>query len=96
MSRVSDSAPASSAPARHQKSRNLLAPRERSEPRPLQTAPEDSQPLAGSSLEPVLRDGKPRIPNDLESLLAAKVRSDPMRRIVLEKRFGHQADFSHS
>lgn len=50
----------------------------------IQIAAGYSQPLAGSSLEEVLKTGRPRIINDLELYLKDKPQSDATRRIVLE------------
>ncbi len=54
----------------------------RSTPGPAQASTEYSQPLAGSSLETILKTNQPRIINDLEAHLRDKPESDSTRRIV--------------
>ena len=51
---------------------------------PLKIKPGYKQPLAGSSLESILKTGQPRIINDLEADLRTKPNSGATRRIVSE------------
>lgn len=63
---------------------NLEAYWVRSELGPVQIDGGYCQPLAGSSLERIIRTEQPRIINDLEAYLAEKPTSDATRRIVAE------------
>jgi diguanylate cyclase (GGDEF)-like protein len=56
----------------------------RSDLGPIQISAGYSQPLAGSSLEQILRTGQPQIMNDLEQYLTDMPQSDATRRIVSE------------
>jgi diguanylate cyclase (GGDEF)-like protein len=64
--------------------RTLTARWARSESQHIELARGYSAPLAGSSLEDVLRSGRPRIINDLEAYFAAHPESDSTRRILAE------------
>ena len=50
----------------------------------IQITADYSRPMAGSSLEEILRTGKPRIINDLNEYLKSKPDSNSTKRIVLE------------
>ena len=63
---------------------NLVSYWARSELGPMQIQGGYAQPLAGSSLERIIKTEQPRIINDLEAYLAAKPTSDATRRIVAE------------
>ncbi len=56
----------------------------RSELGPMQIQAGYAQPLAGSSLEQIIKTEQPRIINDLEAYLTAKPGSDATRRILAE------------
>lgn len=64
--------------------RTLTACWARSDSRHIEIARGYSAPMAGSSLEEVLRSGRPRIINDLETYYAAHPESDSTRRILAE------------
>jgi diguanylate cyclase (GGDEF)-like protein len=64
--------------------RTLTARWARSESQHIKLGPGYSAPMAGSSLEEVLRSGHPRIINDLEAYYAANPESDSTRRILAE------------
>jgi diguanylate cyclase (GGDEF)-like protein len=64
--------------------RTLTARWARSESQHIKLARGYSAPMAGSSLEDVLRSGRPRIINDLEAYLDTHPESDPTRRIIAE------------
>lgn len=64
--------------------RTLTARWARSDSQHIKLGPGYSAPMAGSSLEDVLRSGQPRIINDLEAYYAAHPQSDSTRRILAE------------